>query len=147
MIAAGRHLTAARFAVAFRADRTRRGRGIHGAHRALRHVPRRVGASPEGAVQRAGRHVSVLGRIALAMSTSSIRRLSSGVSRASTRISRSLPGVAEGCGSLVLLVAAVPPVTTGAPTLPVVVADTADSPCPLPRHRNPRTMTSLFCPQ
>ena len=42
MVAAGGNLAAARFAAAVRADRARRGRGVHRAHWALRHVPGRA---------------------------------------------------------------------------------------------------------
>jgi len=119
VVTAGRHLAAARFAIALGADRAGRGRLIERAHRALRGVPGRAGAADgrgelgparlaeavrdadrpatagagdfrvaivhQAIIQGIGHHVSVRGRIALAMSTSSIRRSSSGVSRASAR--------------------------------------------------------------
>jgi hypothetical protein len=111
MVAAGGHLAAARLAVTLGADRAGRDRRVHGAYRTLRPVPggrgaddgrgefraaglaEAVGGTDGLTAGRAGtarlgwpaRHVRVLGRIALAMSTSSIRRASSGVSRASAR--------------------------------------------------------------
>ena len=107
VVAAGRHLAAARLAVALGADRAGPGRLVEGAHRALRGVlggagaadgrgelgPARLAEAVRGAgwpaaggagdsciaivhqaiIQVTGHHVSVRGRIALAMSTSSIR--------------------------------------------------------------------------
>ena len=119
VIAAGRHLAAARLAVAFGADRAGLGRLVERAHRALRGVSGRAGAADgrgqlgparlaeavrgaggaaaggagnsrvaivqQAIIQGGGHHVSVRGRIAFARSTSSIRRSSSGVSRARAR--------------------------------------------------------------
>jgi hypothetical protein len=107
VVTAGRHLAAARFAVALGADHAGRGRLIERAHRALSGVPGRAGAADgrgqlgparlaeavrgadrpatggtgdsrvaivhQAIIQVTGRHVSVRGRIALAMSASSIR--------------------------------------------------------------------------